>query len=123
MFTFEGKTLLLAGANGGITRSVARTFHELGASMVLSDLDGEGVKRFAHELDPSGKRVFTMKVDVTKSEECDASVRLAKEKLGKLDYLVNGAGLYLDQMVASMSDAQWRQTIGVNLDGGVYTCR
>lgn len=123
MFTFEGKTLLLAGANGGITRSVARTFHELGASMVLTDLDGEGVKRFAHELDPSGKRVFTMKVDVTKSEECDASVRLAKEKLGKLDYLVNGAGLYLDQMVASMTDAQWRQTIGVNLDGVFYTCR
>lgn len=123
MFTFEGKTLLLTGANGGITRSVARTFHELGAGMVLTDLDGEGVERFGRELDPSGKRVFTMKVDVTRSEECDASLRFVKERFGKLDYLVNGAGLYLDQLVATMTDAQWRQTIGVNLDGVFYTCR
>jgi 3-oxoacyl-[acyl-carrier protein] reductase len=123
MLDFNGKTLLLSGANGGITRSIARTFFELGASMVLTDLDAPGVQGFARELDPSGKRIVTMKVDVTRSEDCDASVQLCKEKFGKLDYLVNGAGLYLDQMVATMTDAQWRQTIGVNLDGVFYTCR
>jgi 3-oxoacyl-[acyl-carrier protein] reductase len=123
MFQFEGKILLLTGANGGITRAVARTFLDLGARMVLTDLDGPGVQRFAREVDPTGNRVVTMKVDVTKSEECDASVRLCQEKFGRLDYLVNGAGLYLDQMVASMTDAQWRQTLGVNLDGVFYTCR
>ena len=123
MFAFQGKTLLLTGANGGITRAIARTFHELGANLVLTDLDGAGVQGFARELDPAGQRVLTMKVDATRSEECDASLRLVKEKFGKLDYLVNGAGLYLDQMVATMTDAQWRQTIGVNLDGVFYTCR
>lgn len=123
MFTFDGKILLLTGANGGITRAIARTFFDLGASMVLTDLDGPGVQRFAREVDPGGKRIVTMKVDVTKSEECDASLRLCKEKFGKLDFLVNGAGLYLDQLVATMTDAQWRQTIGVNLDGVFYTCR
>ncbi len=123
MFTFDGKILLLTGANGGITRAIARTFFDLGASMVLTDLDGPGVQRFAREVDPGGSRIVTMKVDVTKSEECDASLRLCKEKFGKLDFLVNGAGLYLDQLVATMTDAQWRQTIGVNLDGVFYTCR
>jgi 3-oxoacyl-[acyl-carrier protein] reductase len=123
MFEFKGKTLLLNGANGGITRAIARTFYDLGASMVLTDLDAAGVQRFASELDPSGQRVSTLKVDVTKSEESDAAVRLVKEKFGKLDYLVNGAGLYLDQLVATMTDAQWRQTIGVNLDGVFYACR
>jgi 3-oxoacyl-[acyl-carrier protein] reductase len=123
MFTFDGKILLLTGANGGITRAIARTFFDLGASMVLTDLDGPGVQRFAREVDPGGNRIVTMKVDVTKSEECDASLRLCKEKFGKLDFLVNGAGLYLDQLVATMTDAQWRQTIGVNLDGVFYTCR
>lgn len=123
MFDFKGKCLLLAGANGGITRAVARTFHELGASMVLTDLNGAGIEAFARELDPSGKRVLAMKVDGTKSEECEASARLAKERFGKLDFLVNGAGLYLDQMIATMTDAQWRQTIGVNLDSVFYNCR
>ena len=123
MFTFQGRSLLLTGANGGITRAIARTFYELGAGMVLTDLDGAGVQRFARELDPSGQRVLTMKVDVTSSQECDASLRLVKERFGKLDFLVNGAGLYLDQLVATMTDAQWRQTLGVNLDGVFHTCR
>ncbi len=123
MFTFEGKALLLTGANGGITRAIARTFFELGASMLLTDLDGPGIEGFARELDPTGRRVFTTKVDVTKSGECDASLDQAKERFGRIDYLVNGAGLYLDQMVATMTDAQWRQAIGVNLDGVFYTCR
>lgn len=123
MFMFEGKSLLLTGANGGITRAIARTFFELGASMLLTDLDGPGIEGFARDLDPAGHRVFTTRVDVTKSGECDASIDQAKERFGKIDYLVNGAGLYLDQMVATMTDAQWRQTIGVNLDGVFYTCR
>jgi len=123
MFAFDGKTLLLTGANGGITRSVARTFYELGANLVLTDLDGPGVQRLVRELDASGQRAVSMKVDATKSEECDAALRLVQEKFGKLDYLVNGAGLYLDQMVATMTDAQWRHTLGVNLDGVFYTCR
>ena len=123
MLQFNGKKLLLAGANGGITRSVAKTFFDLGADMVLTDLNGPGVEAFAREIDPSGKRVFGMKVDVTKSVEVDASVQLCKEKFGKLDFVVNGAGLYVDQMISTMTDAQWHQTIGVNLDGVFYTCR
>jgi 3-oxoacyl-[acyl-carrier protein] reductase len=123
MFDFKGKSLLLTGANGGITRSIAKTFFDLGADMVLTDLNGPGLEAFARELDPSVKRVTAVKVDITKSSEVDASVQVCKQKFGKLDFVVNGAGLYLDQMVASMTDAQWAQTIGVNLDGVFYTCR
>lgn len=123
MFPFRNKTLLLTGANGGITRAVARTFYELGANLVLTDLDGAGVQRFARELDAPGQRVLGLKVDATRSDECDDAIRVVKDEFGTLDFLVNGAGLYLDQLVASMSDAQWRQTIGVNLDGVFYSCR
>jgi 3-oxoacyl-[acyl-carrier protein] reductase len=123
MFEFKGKTLLLTGANGGITRAIARTFYDLGTDMVLTDLDGPGIQGFARELDPSGKRVLALAVDVTRSDEVDGSVKACKERFQKLDFVVNGAGLYLDQLIASMTDAQWRQTIGVNLDGVFYTCR
>jgi len=123
MFNFKEKTLVLTGANGGITRSIAATFCDLGANMVLADLDGAGLTAYAKELDPSGKKVVPVKVDVTKSHECDAVAQIAKERFGGVDFLVTGAGLYRDQMVESMSDQQWREAIGVNLDGVFYFCR
>lgn len=123
MFDFSGKTLVLTGANGGITRSIAATFRDLGANMVLADLDEAGLNAYAKELDPSGEVVIPVKVDVTKSQDCDAAAQIAKEKFGGVDFLVTGAGLYRDQLVESMSDQQWRETIGVNLDGVFYFCR
>lgn len=123
MFDFKGKVLVLTGANGGITRSIAQTFYDLGANMVLADLDEQGLKAFAKEMDPSGKRVIPVKVDVTKSAECDNAAKITKEKLGGADFLVTGAGLYRDQMVETMTDQQWREAIGVNLDGVFYFCR
>ncbi len=123
MFNFSGKVLFLTGANGGITRSVAQTFFDLGASCVLTDLDESGIKAFAGELDPSGARALGLKQDATKSEDADAAIAAAREAFGRIDYLVTGAGLYVDQMVHDMTDAQWRQTVGINLDGVFYTCR
>src|SRR5512146_2718425 len=109
MFDFRGKSLLLTGANGGITRSIAKTFYDLGADMVLTDLNGPGLGAFAQEVDPGGRRVTMVKVDITRSAEVHGSLQLRKQRFGKLDFVVNGAGLYLDQMVASMTDAQWAQ--------------
>jgi 3-oxoacyl-[acyl-carrier protein] reductase len=123
MFDFSGKVLLLTGANGGITRAVARLFHQQGARLVLSDLNDAGLKGFGSELDPAGTRVVTLKGDASQSADSEAAVRLARERFGGIDFLVTGAGLYLDQLVAAMTDAQWRQTIGVNLDGVFYACR
>jgi 3-oxoacyl-[acyl-carrier protein] reductase len=123
VFDFNGKALLLTGANGGITREVARTFYELGASMVVADLNGGAIQGFARELDPTGARVVPTQGDVTKSEDCNAAAKLCRERFGKIDFVVPGAGLYLDQPVEAMTDAQWRQTIGVNLDGVFFTCR
>lgn len=123
MFDFNGKVLVLTGANGGITRSIARTFYEAGADMVLTDLDAEGLKAFGTELDPSGERVVTMKGDATKSADADAAAQTCRDRFGGADYLVTGAGLYLDQLVETMTDAQWRQTTGINLDGVFYICR
>jgi len=123
MFDFSGKVLFLTGANGGITRQIARTFFELGASCVLTDLDEGGIQAFADELDPSGKRALGLKQDATRSADADAAMAAARDAFGKVDYLVTGAGLYLDQMIHDMTDEQWRQTIGINLDGVFYTCR
>src|SRR5260221_2411063 len=123
MFDFAGKTLRLTGANGGITRAVARVFFQCGANLVLSDLKDAELKSFGVELDPAGQRVVTLKGDATKSADSDAAVTLAQARFGGLDFLVTGAGLYLDQLVGTMTDEQWRQSIAINLDGVFYACR
>jgi 3-oxoacyl-[acyl-carrier protein] reductase len=123
MFDFVGKILVLTGANGGIGRSIAKTFYDLGAGMLLTDLNSDELKTFACDLDPSGKRVFVTSTDVTNSQECNALAKMCNDRFGGADYFVSSAGLYLDQLVESMTDEQWRQSIGINLDGVFLTCR
>lgn len=123
MFDFSGKTLWITGANGGISRCVARTFFEMGASCILTDLDAEGVSSFARELDPTGERCVAIGQDAGSSADADRVAGFIKERFGSLDFLVTGAGIYRDQLIEGMTDEQWRQTCAVNLDGVFFTCR
>jgi len=123
MFDFNGKVLVLSGANGVIARSIAETFYSLGASLVLSDFNEADLKNFARELDPEGKRVHAMKADVRKESDCNSVSAKVKELFGYADFLVTGAGLYRDQLVESMTEEQWQETIGINLDGVFFFCR
>ncbi len=126
MLDFNGKVLLLTGANGGIGRSIAKVFFDLGAHLVLSDLgedSSSGGEGFVRELDPSGRRVVFVPADVTQREDCDALAKVCRERFGRVDFLVPGAGIYRDQLVETMSDDQWRQTIEVNLNGVFHCCR
>lgn len=123
MFDFEGKVLVLTGANGAIPRAVATTFFGLGASLVLSDVDSEGLAAFARTLDSVSDRIVTLQQDAREPADAARLADACRERFGGADYLVTGAGLYRDQLIGTMSDEQWRETIGINLDGVFYTCR
>ena len=122
MSDFASRTLLLTGANGGIGREVARLFHAGGANLVLTDLDADGLAGFAQTLgDPD--RIATMRMDAASPDDSARAVATAVERFGGIDFLVPSAGLYRAQPVASMTDDQWRQTLGINLDGVFYLVR
>lgn len=123
MFDFNNKTLFLTGANGSISRAIARLLFDLGASCVLTDLDESGVQSFARELDPSGRRTVGLRQDAASSADANHALAVARERFGTVDHVVTGAGLYRDQMVHDMTDEQWRQSLDINLSGVFYTCR
>lgn len=123
IYNFTGKTLLLTGAAGTIGQAIAKRFYEGGANCVLTDLDLDAVTVFARTLDPDLKRILTLKQDATKSEDANRVTAEAAKRFGGIDALVTSAGLYRDAVVAEMTDAQWQQTIAINLDGVFYTCR
>ncbi|WP_321366367.1 SDR family NAD(P)-dependent oxidoreductase [uncultured Desulfuromusa sp.] len=130
---FKDKVLLVTGAKGGIGVSVSKVFFDLGAKVILSDLEeqadslpGESISQgdaLAKKLDSTGERAAFFPANVAKSVDCDRLADFCRNKFGGVDYLVMGAGIYRDQLVETMSDEQWKQSMEVNLDGVFYCCR
>ena len=123
MFDLAGKVAVITGANGGIPRATAALFHKLGAHLVLTDLDPAPIEAFAASLPGGEGRILAARVDVTQAPQVDEAMAMAGREFGGIDILVTGAGLYVEQDVASMTDADWRQTLAVNLDGVFHACR
>jgi len=123
MFDFEGKVLVLTGASGAIPRAVATTFFRLGARLILTDVRTAELASFAETLDPTGDRIATLRQDARVPTDAENVASACRARFGGADFLVTGAGLYRDQLVSTMSDTQWRETIGINLDGVFHTCR
>lgn len=123
MFDFSGKTALVTGAGGGISGACAEMLHAAGANVVITDLNRDAVRSLADRLDASGATVMALLQDAAVPDDADAVVAAAVETFGGLDIVVPGAGLYLDQALSTMSDAQWRKVLGINLDGVFFTIR
>ena len=123
MYDFQNRVLLLTGANGGIGREVAKLFYAHGAQLVLTDLDHDALKRFATELDPTGTRIATIRMDASDPKDSEAAVELAVKRCGGIDFLVPAAAIYLARPAKEMSDAEWHKVISINLDGVFYICQ
>lgn len=120
---FSGRTLLLTGAVGSIGRAVAERFFASGANCVITDIDETAASALARDLDPELGRVLALGQDAAKPDDAARVARAAVERFGAIDFVVTSAGLYRDALVAEMSDAEWRRSIDINLDGVFYTCR
>lgn len=121
-FDFAGRTLVLTGATGGIGRAVAALFHDAGANLVLADLDAGALEALGKDLGGSD-RVALLAGDVASPEMADAIVSAAQARFGGVDFIVPGAGIYMAEPFAEMTDEQWRRTLSINLDGVFYLCR
>lgn len=123
-FNFSNRTLVLTGANGGIGRAVAELFYTAGANLVLADLDGAAMAKFASSLTTTESRgkVESLAIDVANPQDADRVITAAAD-LGGVDFLVPSAGIYLVEPFAQMSDEQWRRTLSINLDGVFYLTR
>ncbi|MDP9039748.1 MAG: SDR family oxidoreductase [Acidobacteriota bacterium] len=123
MQTFAGKVVLITGAGSGIGEAAARAFGREGAILVLADKEGERVVSLAGSLGVEEDQVLARRADVSKPEECEALVKAAVARFGRLDVLVNDAGV--DQMglidQAELSD--WEHVLRTDLYGVFYMCR
>ncbi len=115
MGRLEGQVAIITGGARGIGAGVCKVFCEEGATVALWDvLDG---KATAEEIRATGGKIFFQKVDVTNKEEIQKAVDYIKEQHGRIDILINNAGIIRDRSFTKMSDDEWNAVINVNLNG------
>ena len=118
--SFEGKVVLITGALGGVGRCVARAFANEGASVMMSDRDQQTGATLASDL---GQRAGFHAGDVRDPVACETVVAQTLIRYGRLDVLVNAAGVIHVGDAMGTSNGQWRDVLSVNLDGAFYMSR
>ena len=123
MTELDGKVAVVAGGSLGIGRATARRLAEGGASVVLCGHDDASVEEALAELRGDGLEVDGRRADVTSSAEVEGLVRLAAERYGGVDILVNSAGIQRYGTVVDTSEKLWDELLAVNLKGMFLTAK
>ena len=117
----KDKVALITGGSSGIGRAVALAWAREGAKVVVSDVDRGGGEETVEQVRTAGGEAIFIAADVGKPEECEALVRGAVEKFGRLDIACNNAGIGGPQApTADYPLDGWAQVIGINLSGVFY---
>jgi NAD(P)-dependent dehydrogenase (short-subunit alcohol dehydrogenase family) len=112
-----GKVALVTGASSGLGEAAARRLGAEGAHLVLTDVDEEGGRRVADDVAEAGGTAIFLVHDVASEDGWKAVIAETGARFGRLDVLVNNAGIGALTELMTMSLAQWRRTMAVNLDG------
>lgn len=119
-FSLEGKIAAITGGASGIGSAIAEMFVQKGASIAVLDLLEEQAQARASEL---GNDSAAFAVDVTNSESVDQAVSAVKEHFGRIDILVNSAGIVALDPAENVTDSDWNKQIAVNLSGTFFVNR
>lgn len=114
MFDFQDKVVLVTGSARGIGRAIAEKFVELGAKVVISDLNQEAVEIVAAEI---GDSSIGVAANVVKPDDIENLLAKTVEKFGRIDVLVNNAGITRDTLMMRMSEDDWDRVLDTNLKG------
>ena len=118
-----GKVCLVTGAGSGIGRAIAERLGEEGGRVLCADIDGATAEETAKRVTAAGGEAVGQRVDVAVAAEVNAAVAEAVQRWGRLDVLVNNAGVNLPGVLHEVEDAVIDRTLDVNVKGQLYGCR
>ncbi|HXV37344.1 MAG TPA: SDR family oxidoreductase [Myxococcota bacterium] len=121
--SLAGKVALVTGATSGIGAACARLFAQRGASVMLAGRSAERGSAMVLAIERDGGAADFTAGDVRELDCCESMVRATCERFGRLDVLVNSAGIWHSATASETSDAQWRETIEVNVTGLFFVSR
>ena len=121
MGALEGRVSLVTGASRGIGRAIARRLAAEGAHVVLGARDESRLAEAVVEIGAAGGKSESLALDVTDRGSVEAALQHVLSVHGRLDHLVNNAGLTRDNLLVRMKDEQWAEVLATNLTG-VFLC-
>jgi 3-oxoacyl-[acyl-carrier protein] reductase len=117
MAAFAGKVSLVTGASRGIGRAIARALAAEGARVALAARDTARLEDALAEIRSCGGEGEALALDVTDRASVEAAVGSLVERHGRLDHLVNNAGVTADNLLLRMKDEEWQRVLATNLTG------
>ena len=121
LFSLEGKTAIVTGGAQGIGSVVAMRMAEVGANIVIFDMQEEKARKTAKEIaEATGKKTAAYGVDVTDPVQVKAAIEQADADMGGLDLLFNNAGIVLHKSAYDVTPVEGAKVINVNLNGEYY---
>lgn len=124
MLDFTGKVVVVTGGNRGIGRAIAEAFARQGADLLIGGRTVEDVEQAAREISTTyGHQVLAAQVNVADIQSANAFIEKAIAKYGRIDVLVNNAGVTRDKLLMRMEEADWDIVLDTNLKGAFNCCR
>ena len=120
MFELKNKVALVTGARRGMGRVDALALAQQGARVAVTDISLEECQKVVEEIKAKGGEAAAWKLDVTNQAEIDQVFDGVVKKWGRLDILVNNAGIFKPKMALEMTEADWDQTLDINLKGEFF---
>ncbi len=114
--SLKDKIALITGASSGIGRETALRFASHGASVALFSRDRAALQQVARQIEQNGGNALVTAGDVTRVQDCQAALQQTRETFGRLDILVNAAGIYRGGSLAETSLETWKDLQQVNVD-------
>jgi len=123
MFSLANKIALVTGGGRGLGRAMAIAFADAGAEVAVASRTREQLDEVADAIRAKGRRALALETDVSDSASVARMIEQTRAEFGRLDVLVNCAGVGWAERVTEMSDETWQWVLATNLNGVFFACR
>jgi 3-oxoacyl-[acyl-carrier protein] reductase len=121
LFDLTDKVAIITGGISGIGEAITLKLAKFGANVVIADVATEKEEKIIGEIESTGRQALLVKTDVTKISDIDHLVKSTLDKFGKIDILVNCAGILSEMAVEGLSEEEWDKVFNINVKG-VFLC-
>ncbi|MFJ4153462.1 SDR family NAD(P)-dependent oxidoreductase [Pseudomonas sp. NPDC089752] len=123
MNRFANKVVIVTGAAGGIGSAIVTRFAHEGGTVVVSDVNLQAAQAVVDDLQSEGYQALAISADISQGEACRGLIKDVLAQLGRIDVLVNNAGINRRGNLLALSEDDWHSSFAVNVDSMFHLCR